>query len=50
VKRKGWRSGGALALGLRQLVPLAPVYLIALIPFGIGVVLLLAPLINRPRS
>jgi Flp pilus assembly protein TadB len=42
--------GGLVAVALRQLVPDVPVYLFGMVPFGIGVVLLLTPLINRRRS
>jgi hypothetical protein len=41
--------GSLVAVALRQLVPDAPVYLFGMIPFGIGIVLLLTPLINRRR-
>jgi Flp pilus assembly protein TadB len=42
--------GGLVAVALRQLVPDVPVYLFGMVPFGIGVVLLLTPFINRRRS
>lgn len=42
--------GAALAVALRQIVHDPPVYLIGLIPFGIGLVLLGAPLITPRRA
>jgi hypothetical protein len=42
--------GGLVAAGLHQLVPATPVYIFGLIPFGIGIVLLLTPFINRRRG
>ena len=42
--------GALVAVALRQLVPGLPVYLFGMIPFGIGVVLLLTPFITRRPS
>jgi Flp pilus assembly protein TadB len=42
--------GALVAAALLRLVPSAPVYLFGMIPFGIGLVLLLTPFINRRRS
>ena len=41
--------GAALAVALRQIVPDMPVYLIGLIPIGIGMVLIVAPMFTRRR-
>jgi hypothetical protein len=42
--------GGLVAVALRQLVPNLPIYLFGMVPFGIGVVLLLTPFITSRRS
>ena len=42
--------GGALAIALQQIVRDQPVYLIGLIPIGLGIVLLGTSLIGRRRS
>ena len=39
--------GAVLIIALRQIVPALPVYLFGLIPFSIGIVLLLMPLLSR---
>jgi hypothetical protein len=42
--------GALVSVALRQLVPGLPVYLFGMVPFGIGVVLLLTPFITRRPS
>jgi hypothetical protein len=42
--------GGVLAVALHEIVRDVPVYLIGLIPFGIGVVLLMTSFAGRRRS
>jgi hypothetical protein len=42
--------GSALTIALHQIVRDVPVYFIGMIPFGIGIVLLMASLLGRRRS